>query len=89
MISYPDKKDSDNDGYDDDIDIDPFVYNTPDEQEFIADDMNVDEEIFWSFAWGVAASAVENGLNSANDVATVVNSLIVYSLGLNLRYLTK
>lgn len=75
MISYPDKKDSDNDGYDDDIDIDPFVYNTPDEQEFIADDMDVDEEIFWSFAWGVVASAVENGLNSANDVATVVNSL--------------
>ena len=88
MISYPNKKDSDNDGYNDDIDVNPFVFNTPDEQEFIADDMDVDQEIFWSFAWGVAASAVENGLNSVNDVAIVINSLFVGTQFASLGYIS-
>lgn len=34
MNSYPNKKDSDNDGYSDDIDSNPFVYDTTDEDSY-------------------------------------------------------
>lgn len=73
--SYPNIKDSDYDGYEDDEDIQPLKYNTPEEQEFIADDMTIDEEIFWSFAWGVVASAVTNGIDSINSICLIINSL--------------
>jgi Mg-chelatase subunit ChlD len=75
LNSHPNKTDTDNDGYEDSEDVNPFVYNSPENQEFIADDMPVDQEIFWSFAWGVVSSIVNNGIDTVADVSTVINYL--------------